>query len=479
MTTPRHALAALILAQILSWVTLPFLASSSPPLDVVESLVWGREWLLGTHKHPTLVAWLSELSFQVTRSPILGPYLLSQISVGLTYYFVFEIGRRLTNERNALVGTLLLTSVLYFTWPTPEFNHNVVQLPIWSGAILLFTLARERPTHPAAWIGLGAVAGLGLYAKYSVLILYAVLGVWLLLDKPMRRALKTPWPWLALALAVGLASPHLIWLAENKFAAVEYIDKRSEDGTSPFASMAWIGVQIAAHLPMTLFFAIVGYRRVKALPADQSLASDLPYVAFLGLVPSLLTAAMTDVLNIGPQDMWGMPMLTLSGLLAVLLLRRQWTEALSLRASWTAIGFVVVLAVAYALTVWLSPLDGSGKRNAWPMEEISEKARAAWYAHTQKELRIVSGGVWLAGLIAAGSPERPSVVYDGELPLSPWLDAQRLEEAGALYVWAGRYPPDKLIPKDVTPAATGLFHVQGTKLPEGIVGYAIQLPREP
>ena len=472
---PLEAVLLVSAIQLIAWTVLPYLASSAPPLDVVEGLLWGKEWLLGTHKHPQLQAWLIELSFDATGSPILGPYLLSQLSVGLTYLFVFLTGSLLTTRRNALIGTLLLTPIVYFTWLTPEFNPNVLQLPIWSAAILLFTLVRQQPERALPWLSLGAVVGLGIYAKYSVLVLYVLLAMWTVAEREMRWALRRPWPWLAIVLALLIASPHLAWLVQNHFPTLRYAESRG-GGSSPLASLHWLAAQVADHLPLLIFFLLVGYRSVLALPHTAGTDPQRRYIIFLALGPALLTVAVSTVTGIGLRDMWGMPMFTLSGLLIVTLLGRQWSSDLSARALLVATAFIVAPAFIYSGAVALSPTFDAPKRNAWPMREIAGEAEAAWASRTDAPLRIVSGNYWLAGLVAAGAPSRPSVVYDGELSLSPWLTEEQLTKEGVFYIWAGEDAPGGLLPKD-TELDLGSFSVAGTKIPSGIIGYAIQLPK--
>ncbi len=473
---PLKAVLLLSAVQLVAWTVLPYLASSAPPLDVVEGLIWGKEWLLGTHKHPTLQAWLIELSYHATGSPIFGPYLLSQLSVGLTYLFAFLTGSLLTTRRNALIGTLLLTPIVYFTWLTPEFNPNVLQLPIWSAAILLYTLVRQQPERALPWLSLGAVVGLGILAKYSVLVLYILLAIWTLAEREMRWALRRPWPWLAIGLALLIASPHLVWLVQNHFPTLRYAESRGGSGGSPLLPLHWLAAQAADHLPLVIFFLLVGYRSVLALPRTAGTDPQRRYIIFLALGPAVLTVALSTVTGIGLRDMWGMPMFTLSGLLIVCLLDRQWSSDLSARALVVATAFIVAPAFLYSGAVALSPTFDAPKRNAWPMREIAGEAEAAWARRTDAPLKIVSGNSWLAGLVAAGSPSRPSVVYDGELSLSPWLSEEQLTKDGVFYIWAGKEAPGGLLPKEAE-LDLGSFSVTGTKIPSGIIGYAIQLPK--
>lgn len=473
--SPARALALLMAFQMVFWVVIPWAVSSAPPLDVAEGLVWGPEWLLGTHKHPPLPAWLIELSVQATSSPLVGPYLLSQISVVLTYFFVFLIGRRMTSPGNALAATFLLASIFYFTWPTPEFNHNVVQLPIWSGSILLFTILRARPRAALPWLGLGLLAGFAIYAKYSVAILYAVLLLWLLWEAKMRAALLSPWPWLAGALAVLVAAPHIGWLVDNDFAPFQYARDRAGEA-SWLDAPGWVVTQLAIHLPLLIFLAIIGISRIRALPRWKAQRSDFAFVATMALGPLVMTAVLSVATGAGIRDMWGMPMFSLSGLLLIFVLGKAWNDDMVRRALGVAIGFTVTFAILYGGLVKVSEIRGSPKRNAWPMAEISEKATSAWHNRTSAPLAIVSGDMWLAGLIASGGSERPRVVYDGKLSLSPWMSEKDLQQNGALYVWAGATPPAGLIGPDVSIDDQGTFHVEGTRFRDGIIGYAVRLP---
>ena len=477
--TPRRAIATLVAAHFVFLALLPFLVSSAPPLDVVEGLVWGREWLLGTHKLPPLPAWLIEVSLHITGSPILGPYLLSQICVALTYFSVFATGCRLTTTTNALAGTLLLTGIVYFTWTTPEFNHNVIQMPIWAAAFLLFTIIREDAGRPLPWLLLGALAGLGIYAKYSVVVLYAVLGLWLLLEGRMRRALLTPWPWAAGLLALAVAAPHVQWLVANQFAPLDYVRARSANDGSVLPVLKWLLVQAACHVPIVVLLLIAGRRAFLMLPEREDDRGTIAYVSFLALAPAIATALLALVSGSRLQDMWGMPMFALSGLLVILLLGRGWSEALGRRLWIGAICVVAVVGIAFTVNIVVSRAIDQPIRNAWPMAEIAAKARAAWSSQTQAKLRIVSGDKWLAGLVAVGTPERPHIVYDGLPANTPWLDEESLRADGVLYVWRGEEAPSYLIPSDVPIAATDTFEVSGVSSKDRIVGYAIRLPAQP
>ncbi|HEX6309284.1 MAG TPA: glycosyltransferase family 39 protein [Longimicrobiales bacterium] len=84
----------------------------------------------------------------------------------------------------------------------------------WTAA--LWSLARlgrsaDTPTHASArsWLLLGAFLGLGLLTKFTMLVLGAGIFV-AIAATPLRRSLRTPWPWAAALLAFAIASPGIL-----------------------------------------------------------------------------------------------------------------------------------------------------------------------------------------------------------------------------------------------------------------------------
>ena len=96
--------------------------------------MWGREWVIATYKHPALPSWVLEATRILTGAVGWPAYLVSQLFVAATFLFVYLLGCDLMGRQRAAAGTLLLTGIVYYSWPTPEFNHNVAQTPFWAGS---------------------------------------------------------------------------------------------------------------------------------------------------------------------------------------------------------------------------------------------------------------------------------------------------------------------------------------------------------
>ncbi|TIV95324.1 MAG: glycosyltransferase family 39 protein, partial [Mesorhizobium sp.] len=237
---PWRMLALLCLTQIACWTLMPALVNVGPPYDVVEGFMWGREWVLLTYKHPQLPCWLLEISHLLTGSFRWPQYMLSQLLVSTTFVLVYLLARDIMGSTRALAAVLLMPSIYFFGWPTPQFNHDYAQMPFWAGiSWLLWRAARDG--RPGWWLALGVVSGMGLYAKFSTALLLVFGGIWLLYDIRARNRLATPWPWLGLAVFLGIAAPLAVELFRLDFLPLTYAAHRNEWVLAHRARLYYIG----------------------------------------------------------------------------------------------------------------------------------------------------------------------------------------------------------------------------------------------
>ena len=430
---------ALILAQILVWTLIPYVCGRSLPLDVVsDGLAWGHEWQWGYYKHPPLPSWEVEIFFRAFGD--LGPYLLSQVSIAATYLLVFLTGREIMPARWAMAGTLLTACVYYFSIPTPEFNHNVAQMPLWAAAVYTYYKATHaRNLH--WWLLLGVSAGLALLTKYASGILLVLIAADLLLSPIRRIALATPGPYLALLTCALVISPHLLWLAQNHFPTLSYAARRAGSARgiasrvlAPVRFLLSQLLDVSPAIAVAAIAGLVGRETFQRFSRDKT----FDFLATFTLGPPLLTAVLSLVLGMGLRDMWGAPMWDFAGLLIVYASRPRWD-----RLNWSRLGACiavafVVLPTAYVLATDVVPaLKGKPSRTQWPDREIAQAFETAYVRQTGKPLRIVAADGWLAGLVAMRASSRPSVLTDGNMQESPWITPARLSRQGALVLWRG------------------------------------------
>jgi len=435
---PGTLVALLISGQFVAWTLAPALTHSSPPLDVVEGYMWGREWVLATYKHPALPSWALEASRILTGAIGWPAYLLSQLCVAATFLFVYLLGRDLMGPSRAAAGTLLLTGVAFYAWPTPEFNHNLAETPIW--AALPWALWHAVNARSSLWWVLsGALAALGMYAKFSTALLLVVLAAWILADPKARARLRTPGPWLALLAFAILFAPMAFWLIANAFAPLHYAALRSTvvGGGGLHHFVLNVGLNLVGMLAMLLIAGLLGPRPLRAPPAAAPIqAGAVPYLAVLTVGPPAVAVLGALIGQASLKSAWGSCMFNFAGLLAVALTAARFEERALARIAVCSAVLLLVVPIGYGLIVLTSPiLSGTPMRVSWPQAEISARMSAIFERETGQPLRIVTGDDWVAGLVGISARSRPSILSRGELALSPWISKERLERQGMLIVW--------------------------------------------
>src|SRR5262249_35309892 len=123
---PWSSMALFLFFQSTAWIILPAIVLSSPKSNTVELALWARDWFIVNYKHPGLPAWLLASGYSLFGTHLWVSLLASQLCIGAAYAFVFLLGRDLMDARAALLGTLILPAVTYFTVGTLKYNHNMV-----------------------------------------------------------------------------------------------------------------------------------------------------------------------------------------------------------------------------------------------------------------------------------------------------------------------------------------------------------------
>lgn len=438
--SPARLVAALCLTQIVFWSLIPALTYTALPLDVVEIYAWGPHWLTGSYKHPALTSWLLEISRTLTGTAGWPAYLVSQVWIALTFVLIFALGRGPLGSERAATATLLMPWIYYFGWHTPEFNHDIIQLPLWV-AIALAAWSAVETQRIAWWVCLGAVAALALYGKLASNFMLIATATWLLADGHARRSLRTPGPWLALCVFLILSIPLCKWLLSPNAIPLQFAVQRGSlnSKTVPI----WIAIQVAIASGVLIPIAITRLRsRTDTFLSRPVIDARFKiFLLFVGLGPLLLAVAAFTTLATGAKLMWGVPMLSFTGLLAVAFLPERWTAVPVRRLAVLTCVFTAVLSLIHGATMLREPEDVEHmKRSQWPQAEISQRMRAIFANETGHPLTIVAGPIdnWLAGLISVSKADILDIYTAADSGLSPWVTRERLATEGALVVWS--YP---------------------------------------
>jgi hypothetical protein len=128
-----------------------------------------------------------------------------------------RLGARVLGQ--TLACAALLTAPL-FQIMFGFYSMNALEILLW--AALLWTLVEiELRDARRLWLLFGALAGVALMAKHTVVVLALALGVGLV-TTPARRHLKDRRLWLGVLLAALLFAPNLAWQATHGWPSLEF-----------------------------------------------------------------------------------------------------------------------------------------------------------------------------------------------------------------------------------------------------------------
>ena len=484
---PGRALAAFLALHAGGWTALPTLLYPNLPLDLIEALLYGREWQLGYDKLPPLPWWLVEIAYRIAGHDF-AYYLLAQVAVVAAFAVIWAAARPLVGPVGALVAVLIVDGLHYLNYTSAKFNHDVVQLPFWALAGFAFHRAL-RGRQMADWLLLGIAVGISLWAKYFVVVLAIPLALFVFVDRDARKCLTTPGPYVAVVVALIVMAPHLTWLVQNDFLPFRYAEHRALPSRG-LIDHVWHPLQFAVS---QLFFLIPSLlvtlplfwprRAAGETPAATSAdAFDRRIVTWLAFGPMATVLAMSAVSGRGTVAMWGYPLWLFLGVWLVMTARRALDELQLSRIVliWSIV--FAALALAFIGNYGVLPAyDHRYRAVFFPGgdlgREITQRARAI----TGKPVVYVIGSMWDGGNVEHYSPDRPRTLVDGKPERAPWIDLNDLRARGAVVVWTSgdlNAVPVELRTIAVDAAVQPPFELPYRRGGGSVsVGWAILLPR--
>jgi 4-amino-4-deoxy-L-arabinose transferase-like glycosyltransferase len=434
--SPGTAFAAFAALHTILWTLLPAFLFPNLPLDLIEALVYGREWQLGHDKLPPLPWWIVEILYRAFGTDI-AYYAFSQLTVLAAFALVFATARKIVGGWGAMAAVLIVDGMHYFNFTASKFNHDVIQLPFWALAGFAFHAAL-REGRLRDWLLLGAAIGFAFWSKYFVAVLVVPVVVFILLDRDARRTLATPGPWLGALAAFAVAAPHLVWLVQNNFLPLHYADERALPASGILDHIRhparFLGAQLATLLP-SIFIAgtmfVLVERRTDANPFDRRI------VTLLAFGPTVAVIALSAVTGRALVTLWGYPLWLFFGLWIVMASR---TVVEALRVKYTAAawaGMLGMYVVGFVGNYGVVPhYSKYYYATLFPGTAFAQRIADGFRDKTGRPLDYLISTMWLGGNVSHyASGIRPRVLIDGQPQRAPWIDLADLRKKGAVVVW--------------------------------------------
>ncbi len=281
-------------------------------VDEAQYWAWSRELAAGYFSKPPLLAWIIAGAERVCGGAEACLRLPAPLFYLGTCALIYWMADALYDRRVAFWSALVMALTPGLAFSSRVISTDVPLLFFWSLALLAYVkLLRSSDWR---WlIVLGLSLGAGALAKYAMIYFVLGVGAAVLVDAQARHFLRTPAPYIALAIMAVLFAPNLMWNIEHGFATFQHTGENVR-GTGvafdPLNGFEFIAAQAGIVGPVVFAaFALllVRVRRPGVSSADRlMLAFALPVIllitatavttrahanwAAVGLVPATIAA---------------------------------------------------------------------------------------------------------------------------------------------------------------------------------------------
>ena len=397
------------ISHLIIWTLVHSLTNNNLPLDTIEALAWGSNLDWGFNTHPPMSAFFPEVFFKIFGPQDWSYYLLSQIFVVISFYYVFKLSNEILRDTKlSLISVLLLVSIYFYNFTTPEFNVNVCQLPFWSLVVYYsWKIYNSKKISFLDCVLVGLFGALGFLSKYLfvyLLISIDLLFIYLIFFKKTK---KFDFKYLiTLEVFIVLLIPHLIWLYNNDFISILYGLKRTGLEISNIINhinqpLIFMFKQIGILIP--LFF--LTWLLLKKIKFKFNLKDkNLIFLIAINLLPIFLMLLTSIIIGSKIRTMWMTPFYLFFGVFLVYIFKSQINLK---KVKSFLLGFLFLFFLSPIIYSYVS-ITQKDKRTDYPGKEIALKTQIIWDQDFKSEIEFVTGDEWKAGNLSYHLKSRPT-----------------------------------------------------------------------
>ena len=401
-----------VTAHLIFWTLIPSLTNHNLPLDTIEALAWGSNLDWGFNKHPPMSAFIPEIFFQIFGAQDWVYYLLSQIFVVISFYYVFKFSNEIFNNKLlGLISVLLIEAIYFYNFTTPEFNVNVCQLPFWSLTVYYsWKIYSGKEIKFLDCFLVGLFAAFGFLSKYLFLYLLVSIDLLFIYLIFLKKERKFDFKYLiTIEVFLVVLVPHLIWLNNNEFITITYGLARTGLEQSTFIDhIKFPIIFLLKQLGIIIPFLILCWLLVKKIKLKLNFKDKkLLFLLAINILPIFLVFLTSLVTGSKIRTMWMTPFYLFFGTLLVYLLQAQINFK---KLKPFMIGFIFFFFLSPIIYAYVS-ISKDDKRTDYPGKEIAIKTQYAWDQQFDSKINVVLGDEWNAGNLSYHLKSRP--VWDG------------------------------------------------------------------
>ena len=398
-----------VTSHLIIWTIVPSITNDNLPLDTIEALAWGSNLDWGFNKHPPASAFFLEIFYKIFGSQDWVFYFLSQIFVIISFYFVFKFAYEiLKNSLLSLISVLLLESIYFYNFTTPEFNVNVCQLPFWSLVVYYsWKVFNSKNIQFIDCFLIGLFGALGFLSKYLFAYLLLSIAIFFIYSIYKKYLKNFDFKYLiALEVFIVLLIPHLVWLYENNFVTFTYgLARTGLESSDAIAHIKYPIIFLTKQIGILVPFTFLSWLLIKKVNLKINFKDkNLMFLIFVNFLPIALMFLTSFFTGSKIRTMWMTPFYLFFGVLIVYLFQSQ-INVKKLRVFFFSFLFLFFLSPILYSYISISQTD---KRTDYPGKQIAKKVQITWDQDFNDPIQFVIGDEWKAGNLSYHLKSRPT-----------------------------------------------------------------------
>jgi len=396
---------------LLVWVLIPSISNTNLPLDTIEALAWGTNLEWGYNKHPPLSAFIANTFYLLFSSNDWAYYLLSQICVIISFLFVWKLAEDFfSNKIYLFLSLLILETIVFFNYTTPEFNVYVCQLPLKAASVYYFWKSINT-TNVYNWLVTGICCALGVLTHYSFIFLIISLFIFFIFFFKKNKNQINNFL-ISLFIFLLILSPHFIWLADNNFQTINYAFDRAgveEKGLIKHLvnPVKFLFKQIGMlSLFFFIFLSITSIKKLRKI--NFKINNKILFLLSINLLPIIIIFIVSFLSGAKIRTMWMSTFYLFFGVLFFYFFQK----AIDLKKIKNFLFVFIFLFLLSPITYFYISISNDFKRTDYPGKEIAVLVQNKWDKNFVNEIKIVIGDEWSAGNLSYHLYSRPIWIND-------------------------------------------------------------------
>jgi len=404
-----------IIFHIFFWTFIPSFFNTNLPLDTIEGLVLGNDLSLSYDKFPPIFPLFIELVFKIFGNQDWAYYLLSQLLVGSCFIIIFKFSQYFfENNTYSLISVLLLESIYFFNYTSPELNPFILLLPLLASTVF-FCWRAINFNKNIDWMMFGLFAGFSTLTFYLALYLLASLCLFFMRELIINKKINYKY-FLALLFYFLVIFPHLYFIFTSDAGSIQYALWRSfGDPLSGFGNikilnhllypLIFLIKQILLLIPMFILLRfILSSFKIGINLSDRKLI----FLFTITLLPIALMFLTSLFGGVRIRTMWMSTFYIFPGIFFIYLFKSN-INLEKFRSFLFAFSFLfLILPIVYGIHSFVQ----KDKRTDFPGKIIANKIQTEWNKNFSNEIKFVVGsgwvyGGWYGGNLSYGLKSRP------------------------------------------------------------------------